>query len=93
MVQQFESFQVSLLLSGRNMFLSKTFSMSEMEIHQNLRLNYYKKLQEWWTKDVDGECISFNLYRNTGSSIVLLKRCRGDFEEKEYCQTYRQEKS
>ena len=83
MVQQFESFQVSLLLSGKNMFLSKTFSMFEMEIHQNLRLNYYKKLQEWWTEDVDGECISFNLYRNTGSSIVLLKRCRGVFEKKE----------
>ena len=40
-------FQVSLLFSVRNMFLSKAFSMSEMDIHQISRLNYYKKkLQE-----------------------------------------------
>ena len=43
MVQQFEFFQVSLLISVRNMFLSKAFSMSEMNIYQILRLNYYKK--------------------------------------------------
>ena len=42
MVQQFEFFQVSLLISVRNMFLSKAFSMSEMNIYQILRLNYYK---------------------------------------------------
>ena len=43
MVQQFEFFQVSLLISVRNMFVSKTFLMSEMNIYQFLRLNYYKK--------------------------------------------------
>ena len=43
MVQQFEFFQVSLLISVRNMFPSKAFSMSEMNIYQILRLNYYKK--------------------------------------------------
>ena len=42
MVQQFEFFQVSLLISVRNMFVSKTFLMSEMNIYQFLRLNYYK---------------------------------------------------
>ena len=52
MVQQFEFFQVSLLTSVRNIFLSKAISMSEMDIHQILRLNYYKKLHEWWTEDL-----------------------------------------
>ena len=42
-VKQFEFNQVSLLISVRNMFLSKTFSMSEMNIYQILRLKYYKK--------------------------------------------------
>ena len=42
MVQQLEFFQVSLLISIRNMFLSKAFSMSEKSIYQILRLNYYK---------------------------------------------------
>ena len=45
MVELFEFFQVSLLISVRNMFLSKPFSMSEMDIYQTLRLNYYKKLK------------------------------------------------
>ena len=71
MVQKIEFFQVSLLISIRNIILSNAFSMSEMDIYQILRLNYYKKLKEWWTDDVDGDCISFNLYRDTESSIVL----------------------
>ena len=90
MVQQFEFFQVSLLISVRNMFLSKAFSMSEMNIYQILRLNYYKKQKEWWTDDVDGDRIRFNLYRNTESSIILLKRWRGDFRKEEYYQIYQQ---
>ena len=53
--------------------------MSEMDINQSLKLNYNTKLQEWWTNDVDGDCISFNLYRNTESSVVLLKRWKGDY--------------
>ena len=53
------------------MFPSKAFSMSELNVYQILKLNYYKKQQEWWTDEVDGDCISFNLYRNTESSIVL----------------------
>ena len=72
------------------MFPSKAFSMSELNIYQNLKLNYYKKLREWWTDEVDGDCISFNLYRNTESSIVLLKRWRGDYKKEEYCQMYQQ---
>ena len=60
MVQQFEFFQVSLLISVRNMFLSKAFSMSEMNIYQILRLKYYIKQKEWWTNDVDRDCITFN---------------------------------
>ena len=59
--------------------------MSEMDIHQILKLNYCKKLQEWWTRDVDGDCISFNLYKNTESSMILLKRWRRDFKKEEYC--------
>ena len=54
MVQQFAFFQVSLLISVRNMFLSRAFSMSEMNIYQILRLNYYKSQKKWWTDDVDG---------------------------------------
>ena len=50
-----------------------------MYFNQFLKLNYYKKLQEWGTEDVDRDCISFNLYRNTESSISLLKKWRGDF--------------
>ena len=65
------------------MFLTKAFSMFEMDFYQVLRLNYYKKLQEWWTDDEDGECISFNLYRNTEKSVVLIKRWRGDFRKEE----------
>ena len=64
--------------------------MSELNIYQILKLNYYKKLQEWWTDEVDGDCISFNLYRNTESSIVLLQRWRGDYKKEEYCQIYQQ---
>ena len=30
----------------RKMFLSKAFSMSEMDLYQILTLNYYKKLKE-----------------------------------------------
>ena len=56
------------------MFPSKAFPMSELNIYQILKLNYYKKLQEWWTDEVDGDCISFILYRNTESSIVLLQK-------------------
>ena len=59
------------------MFPSKAFSMSELNIYQILKLNHYKKLQEWWTDQVDGDCISFNLYRNTENSIVLVKNWRG----------------
>ena len=83
MMQQFELFQVFLFVSVRNMFLSKVFSMFEMGIHQILKMNYYKKLQEWWTDDVDGDCISFNLYRNTENSIILLKIWRGDYKKEE----------
>ena len=46
-------------------------------------LSYYKK-----TRTVDGDCISFNMYRNTESSIVLLKRWRGDYKKEEYWQIY-----
>ena len=64
-VKTFGVFQVSLFISVRYMFLSNAFSMSEMDIYQILRLNYYKKLKVWWTDDVDGDCISFKLYKNT----------------------------
>ena len=70
------------------MFLSKAFSMSEMNVYQILRLNYYKKLQEWWAEDVDGDCISFNLYRRTENLIILLRRWRGDVRKEEYCQIF-----
>ena len=52
-------FKVSLFISVRNMFLSKAFSITEMNIYQSLRLNYYKKIKEWCTDDVEGDCISF----------------------------------
>ena len=59
--------------------------MSETDIHQILKKNYYKKLQESCTDDVDGVCFSFNLYKSTESSIVLIRRWRGDFKKEEYC--------
>ena len=61
-----------------------------MDIHQILRFNDKKKQQDWWTEDVDGDCIKFNLYRNPEKSIVLLKRWRGYFRKEEYCQTHQQ---
>ena len=70
------------------MFLSKAFSISEMHFYQILSLNYYKNLKKWWKDDVDGDCISFNLYRNTEKSIILFKRWRGDYEKKVCCQIY-----
>ena len=65
------SFLSFFVYFSKKMFLSKAFSISEINLYQILRLNYYKKLKEWRTDDVDGDCISFNLYRNTESSIVL----------------------
>ena len=70
--------KVSLFISVRKMFPLKAFSMSELNIYQILKLNYYNKLQEWWTNDVEGDCINFNSYRNTETSIILLKRWSGD---------------
>ena len=64
--------------------------MSELNIYQILKLNCYKKLQEWWADEVDGDFISFNLHRNTESSIVLLQRWRGDYKKGEFCQIYQQ---
>ena len=55
------------------MFLSNAFSISEMAFYQILRFNYYKKLKERWTDDVDGDCISFNLYRITDNQKFCLK--------------------
>ena len=72
-----------------NLLLSKAFSMSEMNIYQILRLNYYKKLKQCWKDDVDGDCISFTLYRNTESSIVVSKSWRGDFRKEENCHLFR----
>ena len=76
------------------MFLSKAFSSSETDICQNLSdfkvELLQKKLKEWWTEEVDGDCISFKLYRNTETSIILLQRWRGDFRKEEYCQIYQQ---
>ena len=65
------------------MFLSKAFPISEIDIYPISKSNYYKKVQEWLTDDVDGYCISFNLYRNTKKSINLLKRWRGDYKTEE----------
>ena len=62
--------------------------MSEMDIYHILRLNFYKSLKEWWTDDIGGDCIDFNLYRNTESSIILFKRWRGEYKKEEYCQIY-----
>ena len=64
------------------MFLSKAFSTSEMDIRQILKLNYCKKLQDWWTDDVDGDCISFNFYRNTESSMILFKKMERRLQKK-----------
>ena len=58
--------------------------MTEVNNSQILRLKDYNKQKERWSDDVDGDCISFNLYRNTESSKVLLKRWRGDFRKEEY---------
>ena len=78
MIQHFGLLQVPLSVLVRN--------LSIMHIHQIFKLNYYKKLQDWWTDDVNGDCISFNFYRNTESSMIFLKRWRED--KKKYCQIY-----
>ena len=84
MIKQFEVFEF-LCIFQKKKFPSKAFSMSELTIYQILKFNYYKKIQECRTNDVDGDFISFNLHRNTEKSIILLKRWRGDYK-KEYCQ-------
>ena len=45
-----------------------------MDLHQIFKLNYYEKLQDCWTDDVNGDCISFNFYRNPESSMIFLKK-------------------
>ena len=67
------------------MFPSKAFSMSELNIYQILKLNYYKKLQEWWTDEVDGDCISFICLETQ----KVQKFCYKDGEEI-ICQIYQQ---
>ena len=62
-------FQVSLFISVKKNFLAKAFLRSEIDIYQTLRLNYYKKLEEWWTDDVDGDCINFKFYGKTEKSF------------------------
>ena len=46
----------------KRVFPSKAFSMSELNLYQFLKLNYYKLLQEWWTDDVDGHYISVLIF-------------------------------
>ena len=53
-----------------------------MDIYKISRLNYYKILKAWWTNDVDGDCICFNLYRKTENSIILLKKGKEISEKK-----------
>ena len=65
------------------MFLSKAFSMFEMDIQKIFKMKYCKKLQEWWKDDLDRDCLSFNLCRNTESSIILTKRWRGNYKKEE----------
>ena len=57
-------------------------SISEIEKHQILKLNYYKKEQKWWTDDVNGDCISFNLYRNTEKSLKKIVKTGEEISEK-----------
>ena len=80
----------SFLFISVKTILSKAFSMSEMDIHQILKFNYYKKLKECSIDNVDGDCFSFSLYRNTERSIILLKRWWGGIRKEEYCQVYQQ---
>ena len=56
-----------------------------------LKLNYYENLKERWTVDVDGDCISFNLYKNTETSISskIVKKMESRFQKKkQYCRIY-----
>ena len=55
--------------------------MSKMGLHQIFKLNYYEKLQDWWTDDVNGDCISFNFFRNPESSMIFLKSWREDYKK------------
>ena len=83
MVQLIDFFQVSLLISVRNMFLSKAFSMSQMDIYQISRLNYYKTLKQMTLMEII--LVLFCL------ETCLLKRWRRRFFRKEeYCQIYQQ---
>ena len=53
-----------------------------MDLHQIFKMNYYIKLQDWWTDDVNGDCISFNFYRNTENSMIFFKKDRKEVTKK-----------
>ena len=57
--------------------------MSELNIYQILKLNYenYKSGGQMTLMEI---LVSFNLYRNTEKSLILLKRWRGDYKKEEY---------
>ena len=77
-----------MFVSVKNVSIKSVFNVlkghsSEFKVEQ------LQKLKEWWTDDVDGDCISFHSFRNTESSIILLKTERRS-QKKKYCQNYRQ---
>ena len=71
------------------MYLSNAFSMSEMEIYQILRLNYYNKLKSGGQMTLMKIVLVLTCIE-TQSSIILLKRWRGDYKKEQYCQIYQQ---
>ena len=78
-------FQFSLLLSIRNIILSKAFI--RIDIHQILRLNYCKNYKSGEHKTLM-EFVLVLKFKVKESSIILFKRWGGDFRKEEYCQTY-----
>ena len=75
--QNVATFQVFLFVSVSNMFLKKTFSKSEMDIYQILRLIYCKQLENWWTDEVDGDVLVLTCIETQ----IIHYFCQKDGEE------------
>ena len=89
MIQEFFFFQVffCLFVSLFIIFYRKYISIKSVfnvwRVHSSdSKMNYYKKVQKRMKDDVDGDCISFNLYRNTESSMNVLKKMERRFQKR-----------
>ena len=57
----FRDFQVFLSTSLKKLLYQKSFQCLKKIFLKVLGWNTSKKLQEWWTDDIDGDFVNFNL--------------------------------